>query len=175
MADVLRDNEIELHLEPGRAAVDQAGLTLARVVSVAVRDGDQHVVLEMDRSNLSSGERDFLVDPQLLPASHNLDQAAPVPTAPVPLQSAPFAAYLLGNLCLPDDLISRRLVPFSRAPRPGDLLAFPNSAGYFMDFTESETLLQRTAAKVVVDRRAGRWTWFRDEAFDPLSLMSVGE
>jgi diaminopimelate decarboxylase len=84
---------------------------------------------------------------------------------------APCAAYLLGNLCLPDDLVSRRLVPFPRPPRPGDLLAFPNTAGYFMDFSESQTLLQRTAAKVAVDRRAGRWSWSRDELFDPLVLL----
>jgi diaminopimelate decarboxylase len=37
-----------------------------------------------------------------------------------------------------DDVISHRLINFSTAPQPGDLLIYINTAGYQMDLLENE-------------------------------------
>jgi diaminopimelate decarboxylase len=158
VADFLVENDLELHLEPGRALLDQAGLTLARVNFVKRTPGGAWLVgLDANRSALDSTDREFFPDPVLLPG-------APTPTE---VSQDPVGAYLGGNLCHPADLLSRHVTRFERRPRAGDSLAFLNTAGYVMDFTESATLLQRTATKVALARQQGRWRWWRDEDYQP--------
>ncbi len=155
VADFLTDNEIELHLEPGRALVDQAGLTVSRVNFTKTTSSDAVLVgLDMNRSNLGSSDREMFVDPLLLPLRTEGDEAVGV--------------YFGGNLCLPDDMIMRHKVFLDRLPTPGDLVVFPNTAGYFMDFIESETLLQRTAEKVAVIHTDAGLRWTTDKDYDPL-------
>jgi diaminopimelate decarboxylase len=75
--------------------------------------------------------------------------------------------YLTGNLCLEDDLITRRQVFLPGLPAPGDLLAFVNTAGYFMDFRADQALMQPIARKVAVWPAAGGWHWCLDEDYWP--------
>ena len=156
VGDFLTENMIELHLEPGRALFDQCGLTVARVnFSKDSANGASLVGLDMNRSNLDVSDREFFVDPIVI-STHPKDTATPT------------AVYFSGNLCLPADMITRHLTYLDAKPATGDLIVFPNTAGYFMDFIESETLLQRTAPKVAVAVVNDELRWFRDEDYDPL-------
>lgn len=178
IAAFLVENDLELHLEPGRALLDQAGLTLARVDFVKTTPaGTRLVGLDANRSSLDATDREFFPDPLLLPRSTGAPQAPgppgpdrppPAPDRPPPAPDGPVGAYFGGNLCHPADLVTRHLTRLDRAPAPGDAVAFVNTAGYAMDFTESATLLQRTAAKVAVAHRGGRWRWWRDEDYPPV-------
>jgi cell wall-associated NlpC family hydrolase len=53
-------------------------------------------------------------------------------------------------------------------PRPGDLLAFVNTAGYFMDFSATRALRQPVATKIAMYRDGGAWRWCRDEQYWPV-------
>jgi len=154
VADVLADLGLQLHCEPGRSAYDQCGLTLARVCFVKRSPGGAWLVgLDANRSSLAIPDRELFLDPVVLPAAAGTGGAVGV--------------HLVGNLCHPADILSRHLVRLEAMPVAGDVLAFPNTAAYVMDFTESSTLLQRTAAKVAVARRGDRWRWWRDEDYEP--------
>lgn len=155
LGTLLLEHLVDLDIEPGRALLDQCGLTLARVAEVGSRANAVTVRLEANRDDLGFEAGGVLVDPVLIPG----DVSAP---------AEPCQAYLLGNRCLEHDLITHRLVAFRRAPRPGDLLAFVNSAGYFADFTATEALRQPTAATVAVTGTgAGGWRWCLDERYWP--------
>ena len=80
----------------------------------------------------------------------------------------PTAVYLLGNLCLEDDLITRRAVHLPRLPEVGETLAFVNTAGYFMDFKADHALQQPIARKVAVLRDGDAWRWCLDEEYWPV-------
>ncbi|MEU6157812.1 Y4yA family PLP-dependent enzyme [Streptomyces sp. NPDC047130] len=158
-ATLLLEHLHDLHIEPGRALVDQCGLSLARVLDVRPADPDSghHLVhLAMNAGDMSLEEHGVLVDPVLLPRG----EAAAGDGEPV-------GVYLTGNLCLEGDLLTRRLVFLPRLPRAGDLLAFVNTAGYAMDFRAHHAQRHPLARTVAVERRGGSWHWCPDEDYWP--------
>ncbi len=159
LATLLLENLYDLYSEPGRALVDQCGLVLARVLEV--RDdpgGDCFVRLEMNASDVSLEEHGVLMDPVLVP---HPDRTRP--------SGGPAGVYLIGNLCLEADFITRRRVFLPHRPGPGDLLAFANTAGYFMDFSADHALHQPVARKVAAYHDGGRWHWCLDENYWPIT------
>ncbi|MGW3974492.1 Y4yA family PLP-dependent enzyme [Streptomyces ardesiacus] len=161
-ATLLLEHLDDLHVEPGRALVDQCGLTLARVVDVRSADADpaRHLVrLAMNAGDMSLEEHGVLVDPVLLPRRGDEGRTA----------EEPVGVYLVGNLCLEADLITRRLVYLPRLPRTGDLLAFVNTAGYAMDFHAHHAQRQATARTVAVTGETGERRWCLDEDYWPLT------
>jgi diaminopimelate decarboxylase len=168
-ATLLLEHLHELYTEPGRALVDQCGLSLARVVEVRAPSGGRtgHVVrLAANSGDISLEEHGVLVDPVLVPRPP--DGREPDAAAPVPV-------YLAGNLCLEADLLTRRQVFLPRLPRPGDLLAFVNTAGYAMDFRAHRAQRQPTARTVAVERRGDGWRWRPDEDYWPVGDVRDAE
>jgi len=149
LADILRDAGLELLLEPGRALLDRAGATVFTVQGVKDRDGYQ--LLTVDGTSLSLSEQwfnsEYLPDPLLIPQ----DPDAPTGTFPASVGAA---------TCLESDMLTWRKIPFPHRPRPGDLLLYPNTAGYQMDSNESPFHDLPLPPKVVIDhtdRPRPRW------------------
>ncbi|QYX76722.1 type III PLP-dependent enzyme domain-containing protein [Streptomyces akebiae] len=172
---LLLESLYDLYVEPGRALVDQCGLTLGRVLEVRPTDTGPYLVrLAMNAGDVGLEDHGVLLDPLVLPR----DPAAPGPSAaPGDTRATTagsgdgtagaVAVHLMGNLCLEADLITRRTVFLPRLPRPGDLLAFVNTAGYCMDFGATHAQQQPVARKVAVHRRSGQWRWCLDEEYWP--------
>ncbi|MEW2484666.1 hypothetical protein [Streptomyces sp. NPDC048411] len=149
LADLIRDAGLELLLEPGRALLDQAGATVFRIQGVKDRDGYQ--LLTVDGTSLSLSEQwfnsEYLPDPQLIPQ----EQDAPTGVFPASVGAA---------TCLESDMLTWRKIPFAHPPRVGDLLLYPNTAGYQMDSNESPFHDLPLPPKVVIDhidRPRPRW------------------
>jgi len=156
LGTLLLDNMYELHVEPGRALLDQCGAVLATVLDVRDGGGETLVRLDLNAGDVSLEEHGVLMDPVLL-------------RPPDQLEDDPVGVYLLGNLCLEADLITRRKVFLPFRPRPGDLLAFANTAGYFMDFSADHALRQPVARKVAMYRDGDTWRWCLDEQYWPVN------
>ncbi|GGQ73281.1 type III PLP-dependent enzyme domain-containing protein [Couchioplanes azureus] len=155
LGELLLDNMYDLHVEPGRALLDQCGMVLATVLEVRDDDGDTVVRLDLNARDVSLEEHGVLMDPVVV---HRGSRAA----------DRPVDVYLFGNLCLEADLVTRRRVSLPSRPRPGDLLAFVNTAGYFMDFSATHALRQPIGRKVAMYRDGGAWRWCLDEQYWPL-------
>ncbi|MEU4691554.1 alanine racemase [Actinoplanes sp. NPDC023714] len=155
LGELLLDHMYDLDVEPGRALLDQCGLVLARVVEVREDGGDTLVRLAGNARDIGLEEHGVLMDPVLVPGKGSSGNGAA-------------GVFLLGNLCLESDLITRRKVFLPRIPEPGDLLAFVNTAGYLMDFTATEALHQPAARKVAVYHAGGTWQWRLDENYWPV-------
>ncbi|MEU0543833.1 Y4yA family PLP-dependent enzyme [Nocardia sp. NPDC005978] len=127
LADHLRAAGIRLAIEPGRALLDRAGSSVFRVQGVKSRTahGHRYAILTVDGTSLSLSEQwfesEYLPDPVLWPAR----PGALSPTC------------VGGASCLEDDMLSRRRIPLPRPAEIGDLLVYPNTAGYQMDSNES--------------------------------------
>lgn len=120
----LKARGLRLHLEPGRSLLDGCGMTLARVAFVKRRsDGLPLVGLEMNRTQLRTTSDDCLMDPLLIRQSE----------AP----GEELEAFLVGAYCIEDEIILRRRIRFAEGVSVGDIVAFPNTAGYFMHILES--------------------------------------
>ncbi|MFE0178401.1 Y4yA family PLP-dependent enzyme [Streptomyces sp. NPDC059002] len=158
---LLRDFGVRLLLEPGRALLDRAGATAFRVQGVKERAG--YRLLTVDGSSLSLSEQwfasEYLPDPVLLPATAD----APDPSAGA---TGTYPCSVGAATCLESDMLTWRKVPFGRPPRPGDLLVYPNTAGYQMDSNESPFHDLPLPPKVVVDRtELPRPRWRLDRHF----------
>lgn len=134
----------EVYLEPGRAMLDQTGLVMCRVLEVRpATDGNTLVRLDLNHSDVSLEEHGVMMDPVVLPRDGG--------------QRDPGRGYLIGNLCLESDFISRRQIHFRSMPAAGDLVSFVNTAGYFMDFSADQALQQRVARKLAVTSAGAHW------------------
>jgi diaminopimelate decarboxylase len=157
IARFLRDNGIELWVEPGRALLDQVGITVARVNSVRESSqGDKLVCLNMKRQDICFIDQEIFVDPIILYQNESAQTS-----------SGELPVYFAGNLCLESDLVTRHQTFIPRLPDAGDLVAFANTAGYFMDFSASEAIMQPIAKKVAVFQRNKCFGWALDENYYP--------
>ncbi|MDO3399915.1 alanine racemase [Mycolicibacterium neoaurum] len=150
-ATALSESLVELWVEPGRALLDQVGVVAARVLEVRRHGpGEVFVRVDLNARDVSCEEHGVQMDPVLVPVG--------------PGERSQGEGYILGNLCLEADLVTRRRIHFPRLPQVGDVLAWANTAGYFMDFSADHALSQPVARTVTItgDRR-----WQLDEEFLP--------
>lgn len=151
VAREIRKRGIAMRMEPGRSALDQCGITVARVVfRKSDNRGNLLVGLEMNGTQLRSSSADFLVDP------------VHIPSTPLVGPDSPAYGFLVGAYCLEQELILKRCIRFKTYPQVGDLMVFVNTAGYMMHFYESEahqftlaanTFLESTGGHVVEDAK----------------------
>ncbi|MFI0259574.1 Y4yA family PLP-dependent enzyme [Streptomyces sp. NPDC017056] len=153
LAGLLKETGTMLMTEPGRALLDGAGASVFCVQGVKERDG--YRILTVDGTSLSLSEQwfnsEYLPDPYLVTAAGRARGGA---------EAHP--ACVGGASCLEPDLLTWRKVPFPARPRIGDLLVYPNTAGYQMDSNESSFHDLPLPPKVVVDRLGDRPRWRLD-------------
>ncbi|AZQ39146.1 Y4yA family PLP-dependent enzyme [Streptomyces cyaneochromogenes] len=159
LAALLLEHLYDLHTEPGRALLDQCGLTLTKVLEVRDQeaDGPLAVRLAAKADDVALEEHGVLMDPVVVPRA----------PAGVGTVAEPVAVHLFGSRCLESDLITRRTVFLPRRPEPGDLLVFANTAGYCMDFHATRAQHQPVARKVAAWQEGDTWRWCLDDQYWP--------
>lgn len=128
VAQAIRTSGLHLRCEPGRSLLDGCGMTAARVAFRKQRgDGTWLIGVEMNRTQCRSGSDDFLVDPILIRPQAS---SATIATGPI-------EGYLVGAYCIERELLTWRRLSFPRGVAVGDIVIFPNTAGYNMHLLES--------------------------------------
>lgn len=148
VAEVLRECMLRLWIEPGKALVDHAGVTLASVLYRKRAAGHDLVVLDISRNQVTPADQEVLLDPVLV------DGRGEPPAEGV---------FLAGRLCLESDLVSRRKVFLEADPSSGDVLAFVNTAAYQMDLSASSAGGHPPPPKVAAVLEGGRFTFLADD------------
>ena len=142
-AGALRARGLQLRCEPGRSLLDGCGLTAARVEFRKPRaDGTWLIGLAMNRTQCRSTSDDFLVDPLLV--------------RPGAVTGAPVEGYLVGAYCIERELLTWRRLRFAHGVEVGDIVVFPNTAGYLMHILESASHQIPLARNVVLDGTGAR-------------------
>lgn len=159
LADLLREHDLQIMLEPGRALLDQAGFTVFTVQGV--KDRGDYGIATVNGTSFSVSEQwfasEFLPDPELLIAARVPKQS--------PRTCGPYRACIGGASCLDSDMLTWRKVAFAERPEPGDLLLYPNTAGYQMDSNESPFHELPLPPKLVVTLDGVRPRWRVDRPF----------
>lgn len=158
LARILSESMMELYTEPGRALLDQCGITLAKVnFTKQSMHGETLVMLDMNRTNLNATQLKLMTDPVVLYRGGDR-------------RPADNGVLYVGNLCLTHDMIQYHKTFPDALPEAGDVVAFINTAAYQMDFAETRVLQQRIADKAAVVETDRGFRWFRDELYNPIAL-----
>jgi diaminopimelate decarboxylase len=182
VVQVTSDNLLDLWLEPGKALVDHAGVTVATVEFVKeLADGSVLVNVDLSRDSVTPADQEVMVDPIILAGAAD----RPAATGPAPADGAtvdaaaagdtapgPVGVYFAGRLCLERDLITNHKVWLPARPRPGDPVVFPNTAAYHMDLSAASASMHPPTTKLAVAHRAGSFQVVRDADYEP--AVSVG-
>ncbi|ALN75027.1 amino acid decarboxylase [Aureimonas sp. AU20] len=143
---------IDLYLEPGRALLDGAGMSVFPVQGF--KRNDAHGIVTVAGLSMSLSEQwkgsEYLPTPILV-------QRGPA------REQTPVQAAVGGSSCMEYDVLTWRKVLFPAVPRHGDLLVYPNTAGYQMDKNESEFHQLPLPPKIVLTEQDGRFLWRTDE------------
>lgn len=136
----LCERGLKLFFEPGRALLDNTGVTLART-TFRKRDTLRNLLIgvAMNRTNLRPFRAEFCSDPILLTSE--------------PRSQFTEGAFLVGNLCSEGDILFRRKIDLGSLPEPGDVLAFANTAGYLAHHLEIGTHGNALPKNLLVDPR----------------------
>jgi diaminopimelate decarboxylase len=157
-ASIMAEVPLQLFIEPGRALLDQTGISIGRVTHTKKSvQGETLVVLDMNRSNLHATHQKLLTEPFVLYRGERERQVCPE------------GVYYVGNVCVSYDIIQYNKTFPKYLPQAGDLVAFANTGSYMMDFIESGTLHQNIARKVAATLHEGEFSFADDEKYHPLS------
>ncbi len=158
LLDFIRDSGLSLYVEPGRSLMDQCGVTLANVNFVKKSaKGNTLVNLDMHHANLNAHAFKYMAEPIILHRQDDLRQDdLPINTEGV---------FYYGSLCFASDLITFHKTYPDHLPQSGDLVSFINTAGYRMDFAESEMLRHPNAEKICLTKTDGAWSYFKDNDY----------
>ncbi|WP_442506491.1 hypothetical protein SH528x_005339 [Novipirellula sp. SH528] len=142
VADAIRSRGLQLRCEPGRSLLDGCGMTIARVEFCKRHPSGYALIgLSMNRTQCRTTDDEFLIDPILLSCPSDRDSSETQATE----------GYLVGAYCTESEFLSLRRFHFPRGVKRGDLIVFPNTAGYQMHFMESRSHQFPLAKNVFVD------------------------
>ena len=138
----LRDVLLELWIEPGKALVDHAGLTIATVeFTKQLADGTTLVNLDISRDAITPADQEVMLDPVVI-----------FRRPPAVYRDKPGGVFLAGHLCLERDMVFNHKLFLDRLPQPGDRVIFTNTAAYQMDLSAAKPLMHNALKKVVAVR-----------------------
>ncbi|MDN7431479.1 alanine racemase [Burkholderia sp. AU45388] len=159
LAELLREYGLTLMLEPGRALLDQAGFTAFAVQGM--KDCGDYGIATVNGTSFSVSEQwfasEFLPDPELVSVVRAPSRS--------PRPGTPYRACVGGASCLDSDMLTWRKIAFGQRPEPGDLLIYPNTAGYQMDSNESPFHELPLPPKLVLTLDGARPRWRVDRLF----------
>ena len=155
VAEILTDNMITIYVEPGKALLDNLGVTISKVNFVKKIKDDLVVGLDMRRNDLVMVESEVFLDPIVVSESEKLKEKVGV--------------YFVGNLCLEGDLIYKRKIFIDQIPKEGDLVVFINTAGYFMDFNYLDNSKTPVTNKVAAVEKNNSFVFYMDEVYNPIT------
>lgn len=136
-----------LIVEPGRALIGPAGVTLAQVIGTKEVEGNRVVILDLGTVNHGTA----LVTPDIYPM---------LIWPPRP-DDRPIEAFVAGRLCFTGDMISKMKIPLNRLPARGEMIVIAMTGAYCADHFASNSCGYPRPAKVAVAADGSVEVWRR--------------
>lgn len=154
--DFLRRHNIRMVFQPGRALIDQCGISLFRVIGTKPHNTDARIAT-LDGMSFSLSEMwfgsDFAPDPVILKGDRSFRT-----------DNGSNRYFLMGRSCLEADVIRSRSILSPVELEAGDVLCFLNTAGYQMDSNESPFHRIPLPRKVAAYQRGDVWRVCLDDS-----------
>ena len=153
--DVLKNNNIELIIEPGRSLLKNVGISIYEVKYLKKLSNGEQIIVTNGNINCLSEQwfsSDYLIEPKLKINGQRKKKV--------------IYASVAGNLCLEQDMITWRKIKFDYIPQKGDWLIYFNTAGYQMDSNESEFHKIPLVKKLIVEKTENGYSIKEDNEYD---------
>jgi len=161
---VLCENMIDIYIEPGRAIVEQVGITATKITQVKESPGGELIaVLNIRRNDLVFADQEIFVDPIVISNQENENSSI----ENIISSEENIGLYLAGCLCLESDFVYRHKIFLSKMPQAGDIVVFINTAGYYMDFNHMDNL-KVNDNKIVITKQGTQFKWYKDAVYNPI-------
>ncbi|NQU04954.1 MAG: hypothetical protein HQ568_02595 [Calditrichaeota bacterium] len=145
-----------LIVEPGRALLGTAGVTIAEVMGVKQVLGNHVVMLDMGIVNHGHA----LISPDM----------HPMEIIPDGETDAPVEAFIAGRLCFTGDMISKVKVKLNRLPERGELMVIHHTGTYSADHFASNSCGFPRPTKVVVRNDGSVDVWRGVETYEDVFI-----
>lgn len=152
---ILKDNDVELLIEPGRCLLKNVGYSVFEVQYLKELSNKEKIVVTNGNINCLSEQwfsSDYLIEPKLVSKYSK--------------KKKDVYASVAGNLCLEQDMITWRKIRFDCLPEKGDLLIYCNTAGYQMDSNESEFHKIPLVKKIIIEKDETGYLIKEDKEYD---------
>jgi len=161
LAEILTENMFSLALEPGYAILQQAGISVVKIIEVKkASDSRNLIVVEANLYNLGLAKMfQYITDPILISKQKENHEKTQ--------NEKPFQALIVGNLCREDDFLIDREISFDIKPEAGDLLIFTNTAAYFAGFEDGSPIMHPTSKFLVAYKQNSNWKITTPENYNP--------
>ncbi len=114
----IRSRGLKFVLQPGRALLDQTGISLVRISEITLNQFNNLVIrLDMTAEQLQKIKVDYIMDPLFVCRDENSNIGK-------------YEAYLIDSDVENPDLIIKRKIHLQKKPEVGDIICFVNTAGY---------------------------------------------
>ncbi len=143
----IRSRDIHLIVQPGRALLDQTGLSLACISIVKENlQGEVEIVLEMNQNQLNRLKTDYLLDPIYISKEDDYVSTQKV-------------GYLIGQCGGQQELILKRKINFPKKPVVGDAICFVNTAGFNMHLNDPQNDAGVDSKNIFISESENRWLY----------------
>ncbi|MFN3820996.1 MAG: diaminopimelate decarboxylase family protein [bacterium] len=146
--------EPQLIIEPGRALIGSAGVTIARVLGTKRVMGNWLVVADLGIVNHGT----LLVTPDI----------HPIEIYPPHQDDQPVEVFIAGRLCFTGDMVSKVKVRINRLPQRDEWLVIHHTGAYCADHFASHNCGFPLPPKVAIDEEGNFQLWRREENFSTL-------
>jgi len=141
--DIIKENLIELYIEPGTAILDQTGIVASKVNFLKeLETGDKMIYLDMKSQDVIMGGGEMFLDPVHLISDDEKQKR----------EDAKEGVYVAGNLCMENDLIYSHKIYLDKEVKKGDIFVFINTGAYLMDFYRTDTARQKIANIIAIEK-----------------------
>lgn len=125
IANILKEKNLKIIIEPGRSLLDQVGVTLFKVNGLKKLERNKYIIgVDGNINNLSESwfDSEFPISPYLIQKKPNKTK---------------IKAVICGNTCLEMDFLTKHFIDIQSLPNTDDIIIYVNTAGYQMDSNES--------------------------------------
>lgn len=143
LSDQISENLFQIMVEPGKLLLDQCGVTFVKVLGTKnLPNGEKLVYVDANKYNLSGNMSEQLTDPVHIQQEEEGESCE---------------AFIGGNLCLEEDLLTHRKIEFESEPKKGDLLCFINTVSNYVDFEDAAPHMHPRGERNVAVKQEDEW------------------
>ncbi|MBK6264086.1 hypothetical protein JKA74_03475 [Marivirga sp. S37H4] len=147
MFQAIRSRGLQFMMQPGRALLDQTGISLVRISEIEVNhDNDLIIRLDMKPEQLGKLKIDYLLDPLYVSQEETPEEE-------------PYKAYLIDSADLKPNLFIKRKINLPKKPAIDDIICLINTAGYAIHLHEYELEPTDYVQNIFINEEKTHWEY----------------
>ncbi len=143
----IRSRGIQIIVQPGRALLDQTGVSLAGINSVQRNKNNEfEICVELNQHQLNKLKGDYLLDPIYISQENEFDHDF-------------ITGFLIADCDEGQEHILKRKIGFPKIPEVNDVICFVNTSGYAMHLKEVKPVITQNSKHIFISEAEKHWQY----------------